>query len=202
MDLEKLDRRDRERRVKDTLEPGQPERRRGQRREDTISHHQPLARFTLFGGFSNAELEAVANEMPTRRFKQGDVIIREGEVGGELFVLLEGQIEITKQLTLYTSGATDQRDKSLIQLRDQDNVFFGEMSMFGNVERSATVRALTDVTLGVLTREQVNNLSEKDPALSSKLYRNIGHKLAADLRRANRDILKLTTAFCLALEGK
>ena len=161
-----------------------------------------LAHIGLFQGLSAAQISAIVQMMRSRDYKAGTVIIHEGEIGGELFVLAEGDIEITKRMTLYSSGGTDQKDKSLIRLKASDNVFFGEMSMFGQEERSATVTALSDVTLGVLTREQVNILSKQDPALGYFIFYNIGQKLAANLRRANKDILKLTTAFCLALEGK
>jgi CRP-like cAMP-binding protein len=117
-----------------------------------------------------------------------------------MFVLLSGSIEISKQLTLYNNVAADPRNKSLIRLQDTDNIFFGEGTMFGWEERSATVIALSDVMLGVLTQKDVHELCRSDPDLGYHLFRNIGYKVTADLRRANRDILKLTTAFCLALE--
>ena len=53
---------------------------------------------------------------------------------------------------------TDQRDKSLIQLSESDDVFFGEMSLLGNKERSATLIAKTDVELGISTESQVREL--------------------------------------------
>jgi CRP/FNR family transcriptional regulator/CRP/FNR family cyclic AMP-dependent transcriptional regulator len=169
---------------------------------DAAVSSDQLADFALFAGLKPDQLAAVIRVMRTRNFANGEIIIHEGEIGGELFVLLAGDIEITKRLTLYSTGATDQKDKSLIRLKAASKVFFGEMSMFGSEERSATVRALTDVTLGVLTQEQVKILCKEDPHLGCAIFFNIGQKLATDLRRANRDILKLTTAFCLALEGK
>ena len=97
---------------------------------------------------------------------------------------------------------TDQRDKSLIQLSESDDVISGEMSLLGNKERSATVIAKTDVELGVLTESQVRELSEINPDFGYRLFYNIGLKLASDVRRGNQDVLKLTTALCLALERR
>ena len=151
---------------------------------------------------SSAQLDEVAETMCILAVEKGEVIIREGETGGEMFILLSGSIEISKRMTLYDDISADPRDKSLVRLHDTNNIFFGEMTMCGEEQRSATVRALTDVKLGVLTQDDVQTLTERDPALGFHLFRNIGHKIATDLRRANRDILKLTTAFCLALEGK
>jgi len=163
-------------------------------------HH--LAKIGLFAGLTEEQVAKVAKVISPREYPTKAIIIHEGEIGSELFMLLSGDIEITKRLTLSSSAGSDIKDKSLIRLKDSDNVFFGEMSMFGSEERSATVAALTPVTLGVLTRDQVTALAEQDPDLGFHIYYNIGQKLAGNLRRANRDILKLTTAFCLALEGK
>lgn len=163
-----------------------------------------LERLPLFEGATPSQLETAARLIRFREVPAGETIIREGEPGDEMFLLVEGEINITKRLTLYNpnGGPSGARDKSLQHLKASEGVFFGEMSMFGPDERSATVTAHTAVLLGVITREQLLALSEQDPKLALCLYRNIGRRIAANLRRANRDILKLTTAFCLALEGR
>ncbi len=161
-----------------------------------------LKRIGLFEGLNDEQVDKIAHIMRIRNFKAGDTIIREGEMGGELFVLLTGTIEVSKRFTLLGSSGADQRDKSLVRLSDDMNIFFGEMTMFGSEERSATVTALSETSLGVLTAEQMHLLANKDASIGYRLFFNIGKTLANNLRRANRDILKLTTAFCLALESK
>jgi CRP-like cAMP-binding protein len=198
-DFRLIERRFDERRHK-FIEGFEPDRRYEQRRQDDETG--PLGRYNLFSGMSSSQLRKVAEIMEIKAFEKGETIIREGCTGGEMFVLLSGSIEISKQLTLYNNVSTDPRNKSLIRLQGTDNIFFGELTMFGWEERSATVIALSDVMLGVLTRKGVHELCQRDPELGYNLFRNIGYKVSADLRRANRDILKLTTAFCLALEGK
>ncbi len=159
-----------------------------------------LSPFSLFKGLSEEQLENIVQYIRLNRCSEGEVIVREGEIGGELFLLLEGEIEISKRLTLYSEDGMDQKEKSLIRLRDKDSVFFGEMTLFDKTERSATVTALSKVTLGILTGEQIRLLGEQDPQIGYRLFYNIARTLTANLRRANRDILKLTTAFCLALD--
>ncbi len=161
-----------------------------------------LSKFGLFKGLSPEQYERISKLVRTRNYKKGDTIIKEGEIGGELFFLISGEIEINKKLTLLNSEGANQTDKSLVRLKDSDNVFFGEMSIFDSGERSATIIACSDVTVGILTREQILLLGQQDPELGYKLFFNIGHTLAINLRRADRDILKLTTAFVLALEKK
>jgi len=159
-----------------------------------------LKLFALFAELSDAQLTKITHCIKQKRIPEGDDIVREGETGEELFLLLEGEIEISKRLTLFTGQEVDQKEKGLIRLKDENNVFFGEMALFGVPERSATVTALTGVTVGFLTKEQIHTLSESDPHIGYHLFFNIGRTLSSNLRRANRDILKLTTAFCLALE--
>lgn len=197
LDYTLIDRRARDRRAK--AQVVEVERRRTMRRQP--DGRSPLARYRLFQGLNAEQLSAIEEIMTVEKYKKGEIIIREGEVGGEMYVLLTGSIEISKRMTFNWDTATGRREKSLKQLHDEWNIFFGEMSMFGNEQRSATVTALTDVMLGVLTCEQVESLSRNDPALGFFLFFNIGEKIATTLRWANRDILKLTTAFVLALEG-
>ncbi len=166
-----------------------------------IDRHQ-LAKISLFAAMDEAQIDKVVRIMRVRHYKSGDLIIREGEIGGELFILIKGSIEISKRLTLRGTQGEDLRNKSLVRLNDRDNVFFGEMSIFGDEQRSATVRALDATTLGVLTTGQVRRLAETEPLIGYRMFYNIGKTVADNLRRANRDILKLSTAFCLALEGK
>jgi len=156
----------------------------------------------LFQGFTTKQIEQATHLMRTRAVAAGEHILSEGEIGGEMFILLKGAIEISKHMTLLSRVGEGHLDKSLIRLKDSDNVFFGEMSLFDSDKRSATVTAVTDTVVASLTREQVHILCERDAEIGFKLFYNIGQTLAENLRHAHRDILKLATAFCLALEGK
>ncbi len=202
LNLRLLERRKLKRRSHPDVPSHDPDRRLDNRRSMQKDDALVLGRFSLFKGFSIEQLGNVAHVMRLGKYKQDEIIITEGEVGGEMYILLEGQIAINKKLTLSTVHGADRKEKSLVHLKDTMNVFFGEMSMFGEDERSATVYALSDVSLGIITSKAVLSLAEKDPLLGFKLYNNIGRRLADNLRVANRDILKLTTAFCLALESK
>jgi len=159
-----------------------------------------LKQFLLFSGLADEQLGVIASSVRLKRYDEKEEIVREGEAGGELFLLLEGEIEITKRLTLYSRDGADEKEKSLIRLKDKDNVFFGEMTLFDRAERSATITALSKVTVGILTKERIQALATEDPVIGSHMYYNIGRTLSGNLRKANRDILKLTTAFCMALD--
>jgi CRP/FNR family cyclic AMP-dependent transcriptional regulator len=117
---------------------------------------------------------------------------------------MEGEVEISKRLLLplWETENTHQ-EKSLIHLSEKDFPFFGEMTLFEeNPERSASIFAVQDCTLAVLHKQDMLNILDKHPKIGSTIYKNIAKELTFRLIKANHDILKLTTAFCLALEGE
>jgi len=111
-------------------------------------------------------------------------------------------VEVTKSLTLFTSrDGLDTRDKSLMRISSRDHAIFGEMSLLNpDTERSATVKALTPCRLGIIRQQDFIQLCESDPELGYRVMKNMAEILSDRLRKANQDILKLTTAFSLALE--
>ena len=137
-----------------------------------------------------------------RKYNQGEDIIREGQEGKSIFFLLDGRVSVTKKMTLLTSqSGTSQMDKALIKLKHTDYAFFGEMAICGEGEvRSATVTAVTECVLGELYAEHIQNLVTSHPEFGMRFFQNLSVVLASRLRKANRDILKLTTALTLALE--
>lgn len=140
--------------------------------------------------------------MEMKSYSMQDQIIREGEIGNSLFFLFKGKVSVTKKMTLFAEYQEKGRmDKALIRLKDSDYAFFGEMSLFGEgAERSATVTAESDCRLGELMAGEIHRMVTHSPDFGTKFYRNLAKVLADRLRKANRDILKLTTALTLALE--
>ena len=55
--------------------------------------------------------------------------------------------------------------------------------------------------LAMFEKKDLLNVFDNDADIGSKIYKNIAAELVERLKKANKDILKLTTAFTLALEG-
>ncbi len=68
-------------------------------------------------------------------------------------------------------------------------------------ERSASIKAVRHCTIAVIQKEELLNILDKDPTIASIIFKNIAAELCKRLIKSNKDILKLTTAFSLALEG-
>ncbi len=118
--------------------------------------------------------------------------------------LLKGEVEISKRLLMpLVEGMSDKQEKSLIRLSEKDHAFFGEMALFEEKpERSASITALKNCKVAILDKNQFLGILEQNPEIGFIVIRNIATELTRRLVKANRDILKLTTAFSLALEGE
>ena len=164
---------------------------------------QELARFPIFAGLSAAQLDKIADIVNIERVTAGQSIIREGEIGDELYLLLDGRIEVRKNLTLRLGReGLDTREKSLIGMRADQAPYFGEMALLkADSLRTATVQAVTECRIGSIQREAFTRLCESDTELGYRLLLNIAKTLVVHLERTNRDVLKLTTAFSLALQN-
>ena len=90
----------------------------------------------------------------TKQFKKGDLIIKEGDTAATAFVINKGHVEV-KKITL--------KGESVLIARLDPGQIFGEMSLFDNSNRSASVYALSDVELSVITKEDFLKYLDNTP---------------------------------------
>lgn len=107
-------------------------------------------------------------------FAAGDVILREGSSGAYLYVIIEGEVKVTKQVDNPNGGSPLPRQLATLEAGDS----FGEMSLVDQQLRSATVTALRGSVLLRLSEQSC----WKDPATSGRIYRNIARVLSRRLR--------------------
>ncbi len=154
----------------------------------------------LFQDLDDRELEQVLSRTLPREFPAGLVIIQEGDPGDSLYIMVSGEVEITKQLTLVLDEDTP-KERVMIRLKAEDGVYFGEMSLLESDPRSATVTALSDCRLLELYQKDFLELVQKDPAMGVKLLLRLAQLLSRHLRKTNQDVVKLTTALAISLGG-
>jgi CRP-like cAMP-binding protein len=161
-----------------------------------------LQKIPIFTGLPKEKLELVRAIMTIRTINEGAFIIRENEHGDEMYILLDGEVEVSRTLLLKVSGSgMDQRDKMLNKLTANDYAFFGEMGLFDDhSERSASVIAKRTCSIAVLERESFFRLTESDHEIGHIIVRNILKIVSDRLNKTTKDVLKLTTALSLALE--
>ena len=157
--------------------------------------------FIIFKDLSDSQLGEVCDKFVERSYNQDEIIFSEGDVGTSLFLLLEGEVEITQALTLdIDHSEVDNREKSLIRLNANSKTFFGEVGLIEeDGVRTATVKTTSKSLIARLSKMDFNDLTENDPVLGTKLLKNIAAVLCQRLRTTNANVLKITTAFSLAL---
>ena len=161
-----------------------------------------LRLFLLFNGLNDRELDVITDIIETKDISPGTVIIREGDIGDEIFLLDEGTVDIHKTLTVVTSKQEfGTKERSFIRLTGGDHCFFGELALFGTRERSASVQAVVTCKLMIIKADDFIKLFEREPRIGYVVVSNIAAILSKILRKTNDDVLKLTTALSLALSG-
>jgi len=109
---------------------------------------------------------------------------------------------VFRTLTIVTSKHEfGTKERSFSRLSGDDHCFFGETGIIGRGERTATVKAASNCTLLVIDAKAFLNLAKVHPNIGYLVVTNIARMLAAYLRKANDDVIKLTTALSLALSG-
>jgi CRP-like cAMP-binding protein len=109
-------------------------------------------------------------------FGPGDPIVREGEPGDGLYLILSGSAQVTR-------GSHGDGEKSLGSLGPFRS--FGEISILVDQPRTATVVASTALRCVKLTRAQLALVEDNEPKLATRLYRLVAESLARILLSAS-----------------
>ncbi|MFL5791166.1 MAG: cyclic nucleotide-binding domain-containing protein [Actinomycetota bacterium] len=126
----------------------------------------------IFEGCSKKDLQTIARQVREISHDAGYVIATEGDPGAGLFVIAEGEADVT------IGG------KKVNHLKTGD--FFGEMALLDGGPRTATVTSTTPITLYALTEWVFRGLLAEHPTIAMRTLET----MAARLRGAT----KLATA--------
>jgi CRP/FNR family cyclic AMP-dependent transcriptional regulator len=126
----------------------------------------------LFSAVSTADLESIASRLIERRFPKHATIVEEGLTGDYMYVIRQGRVKVTK-------ASEDGREKIMDFL--EQGAFFGEMSLFDQAPRSASIKTLEPSVLLALSRRDFLDLLRT----SSDLALAVIHELTRRLREAD-----------------
>jgi CRP/FNR family cyclic AMP-dependent transcriptional regulator len=125
-----------------------------------------LKRVPLFAGCSKKELSRIATLADEIDFRPGKTLIREGELGREFFILVDGTAQISR------------RGKPIDTAVPGD--FFGEMALLADQPRNATVTTTSDVDALVVTARSFRDLIGDSPLIALKVMRAVAERLPPD----------------------
>ncbi|KHE92087.1 MAG: cyclic nucleotide-binding domain-containing protein [Candidatus Scalindua rubra] len=113
-----------------------------------------------------------------RDYKDGDIIFEENSIGKEMYIILTGKVKVIKE----------KGDVETILATLEEGDFFGEMSLFDNNPRSASVKALGNVKLLEINQKNFLKKISRDPSLAFRML----EKMSQRIRKTDEKILNCT----------
>jgi small-conductance mechanosensitive channel/CRP-like cAMP-binding protein len=130
---------------------------------DPRDHAATLAAIPVFVPLSPAELDELAMLCPRQGFGAGERVVRQGNDGDTMFVIVEG----TAVVTVDAPGGAPADEREVAQLHRGD--FFGEMALLTGEARTANVTALDDLVVVVVGKAALQTMFGKRPALAHEI---------------------------------
>jgi CRP-like cAMP-binding protein len=143
-----------------------------------------LREIGLFGGLDDETLKVLATDIPIERVMVGTRVVNEGDPAREMFVVLDGELEVLKKSK---TGSSEVRVAML-----GPSSWFGEMSILDVQPRSASVRALAPSRVMRVSADNVDRLLyRRDLKAYSLFVMNIARELSRRLRVADGILAQL-----------
>lgn len=142
-----------------------------------------LRQVTLFQDVEEADLRAIWPCLRERRLRRGEILFREGEHGSEMFFIRTGRVVVSK----HVKGRVEQ-----VLATMQVPEFFGEMSLFDQLPRSATIQAETDAVLLGLDADNMQRLIDTNPRAATAFFQRLVPVFIKRLRESGALVAEVT----------
>jgi CRP/FNR family transcriptional regulator, cyclic AMP receptor protein len=132
----------------------------------------------------------------------GQVIVKEGDIGDTMYIMMEGTVEVVKTLVISDTDDEQEEEKNKVftRLDARDHSVFGEVALLDALKRTATIKAVTDCSLYEIKKDDFLALAEENYELGYRIALNLGRIVSARLRKADEETIKLTTALSFILK--
>ncbi|MDX2167398.1 MAG: MMPL family transporter [Deltaproteobacteria bacterium] len=142
----------------------------------------PTRTIPLLAGLRPAQARIVVLMGELRHFPPGAQIVRQGERGGEMFVILDGATDV-----LVGDGAERRR---VAEFKRGD--VFGEMALVRDEERSADVVARSPVEVLAVDERFLQRIQRRYPRIAARVFLNLTRILSDRLERMNQRLARAT----------
>lgn len=143
----------------------------------TDESKEVVANSPLFKGLNSNQISTLSETAKELTFDSGQIIMKEGERSGDIYVIVDGEVQIEKKYK-------DSEEAKVIHTRKEGDTL-GEMSLIDMQKRSATVRATSAVKVVVLDNEEMSTLFDQAPGILATMAINIARTLSERLREAD-----------------
>ncbi len=148
-----------------------------------MSISEILSQASIFSGLSYEQLDMVAGISNIVEYNAGDTIFQQNGASDELYVIIEGEVDIEFDPAL-ANGPSHLQKTTFATLRRGQT--FGEIALVDRGIRAATARSgLNDTRLVVIPQQELMSLCEAHPQLGFLLMHNLARGLAAMIRASD-----------------
>ncbi|MDA1274147.1 MAG: cyclic nucleotide-binding domain-containing protein [Verrucomicrobia bacterium] len=141
-----------------------------------------LFQIPLFENIERSDLDVIVGHLGCRKLKPEEVLFKEGDPGDYMAFMIDGSVDVLQE---NASG------KSVIINQVSKGRSLGEMSLIDRTARSATVRARTEATVIILTREGFARLMEDRPRVALVILMAVCRMLSQHLRKQSSRVADL-----------
>jgi CRP-like cAMP-binding protein len=128
-----------------------------------------LRRVPIFSAVDENNLFKIATITSEKHYSKKNIIFHEGDYGDALYIIKNGRVKIAK---IYLDG----REKTLTILKSGD--FFGEMSIFDDLPRSATAEAMDNETILLsINRKDFERLVIENPSIALRIMKDLTKRI-------------------------
>ena len=131
-----------------------------------------LASAPVFSALGETERSDLATRLRERRFSRDEVVFHRDDPAGHVYVILSGSVKV---------AIPDEQGHEIVVAVEREGAVFGELALFDEAPRSATVTALDQTHVVTLAREDFLRLLERSPRATREILR----LLARTVRRAS-----------------
>jgi len=140
----------------------------------------------VFSFLLPGDYEVIEPYMFRYQYEAGKYVFKEGTHGGYMFFIVDGEAEVSQLI----------KANKIVVARLGEGRSLGEMSLLDGKARSATVKAISNLTLIVLKREDFKRLLAEHPETASRVVIGIATLLSRSLRDTTRVFSEQTLSLC------
>jgi cAMP-dependent protein kinase regulator len=137
---------------------------------------EPMAPVPFFTSFGREVFLEIVAGVERRVCQPGEVIVKEGEPGRSMFIVVDGQVNVVRQ---------DEAGQHVTLAMIGEGEFFGEMALLCAGPRLSTVVAGTETVLLEFSRERMEAIAARYPQMEEVVQRLYRQRLLANALRSN-----------------
>ena len=155
---------------------------------------EELKKFPLLKNLTDSDLKKLNDYVEEVSFEENEDIIKEGEIGDTLYLLIDGKVDVIKTTIFDDEFVCASLDSSM-------HCLFGEMAVIDNDKRSATIKAKTACKTLSLNREGFTDYCNKYPHAGIELLKLMNTNIVRNLRIENENLKLVYQALIEEIEN-